>query len=95
MSTTLMPIAGVCHNIAPGVWAKNEGFKADVYNNDSCSHMGPVGKYSDTGTICNNVSDYNEHSEDANGETCWVDEKIKVEIKGAYAEMEAKVLTYN
>lgn len=95
LSTTLAPVAGVCHLIAPGVWAKNEGMKADIYNNDQCSHLGPVGTYSDAGTICNNVSDFNEHSEDANGENCWVSEKMKVEVRGVFADMSFKVLTFN
>lgn len=95
LSTTLAPVAGVCHNLAPGVWAKNEGMKADVYDNNQCSHQGPVGKYDDNGTICNNVSDYNEHNEDANGETCWVSETMKVEVRGRYANMSFKVFDYS
>ena len=95
LSTTQMPVAGVCHMIAPGVWAKNEGMKADIYNNNDCSHQGDVGTYNDNGTICNNLSAFNEHREDHNGEICWVGEKIQVTIEGVFAEMVIKVLTFN
>ena len=95
LSTTQMPVAGVCHMIAPGVWAKNEGMKADIYNNDECSHQGAVGEYNDNGTICNNLSAFNEHREDHNGEICWVGEKVQVTIEGIFAEMVIKVLTFN
>lgn len=94
LSTTAMPVANVCHNIAPGIWAKNEGFKADIYNNDQCSHQGKVGTYNDTGTLCNNLAAFNEHSEDHNGELCWVGNYL-VTIEGVYADMVIKVLDFN
>ncbi len=95
LSTTLAPVAGVCHEVAPGIFAKNEGFKADVYNNDQCSHLGDVGTYSDAGTICNNVSDFNEHREDHNGENCWIDDNTVLYVKGGFADMVFQVITYN
>lgn len=35
-----LPILNSCRSVAPGIWAKNEGDHADIYNNIGCRHSG-------------------------------------------------------
>lgn len=48
----LTPTYGKCVKLMSGVYMKNEGEKADFYNNSSCSHG-----TNDSGVYCDNVTD--------------------------------------
>jgi len=48
----LTPVYNKCVKLMSGIYMKNEGDKADFYNNSSCSHG-----TNDDGVYCNNVTD--------------------------------------
>ena len=63
----LVPTYGKCVKLAPGIYAKNEGDHADIYNNDECRHSG-----GNRIAICNDLTDAEDTDKYTQNEVCEV-----------------------